>query len=248
MTGCLGFVQTPHHPAALRFGIDVAADGAPQQDVNWHAKMALEPVDPLGNDKRGCCVEAGMYRLAQMWMANAGGSSWRPTTKLVLDAYSAWTGFDQATGQPDVGTPLDVAQAKLAQQGLDLGLQELDVALPVAVDPQNLDHVRGACRTFGGLWLALNLPAAWKDGGTTWDVAGDPGGWGRHLVPTGRCERRGLFWVISWGLEIELTPAALAKYCIQAGAAASRLWFDTTGQSPAGLDWDATLAAARAVS
>lgn len=111
--------------------------------VDWHRALLLDsyPTDALGNSTYGCCVPAGTYRLAEIRMANAMGSRWRPDTAKVLALYSKVTGFDITTCQPDDGTDVASLQQWVWRNGLDLGLQAPDVPIPLVLDHTNLDHL-----------------------------------------------------------------------------------------------------------
>lgn len=209
------------------------------RSCDWHKAMGLDTQKPdaLGNQTYGCCCEAGTYRLAQIRMANAMGSRWKPDTAKVLALYSKITGFNLVTCKPDQGTDVASLQRWIWRNGLDLGLQAPDVPIPVALDHTNLDHLYRAAWLLGGIGLSFALPTGWQTS-ALWNAgAGDPGSWGCHFVPSARFSGK-LWYVISWGWEIPCTEAAIQQYCVGAIAWVSRMWVEASGLSPTGLTWD----------
>ena len=75
----------------------------PPPHVDWHAKCPPDR-DALSNDKYGCCVEVADYRIIQMRKAVMWGDATKPLVADILARYSALTGFNITTGQPDNGT------------------------------------------------------------------------------------------------------------------------------------------------
>ena len=176
-----------------------------------------------------------------------GVSSWRPTADMATQLYSAWTGYNAVTGQPDQGTDIATAQGACAMPGLDLGLQAPDVSLPCMVNSSDLTEVRRAIDALVGVGICLALPTAWKTA-DVWDIGptrtGDwaPGSWGNHFVCSGKYDAD---WVsvISWGYEVPMTWRAFATYVLSVPAGLSRSALDWRGISPAGLTFAQSQAA-----
>ncbi|MDE2470147.1 MAG: hypothetical protein KGL35_15720, partial [Bradyrhizobium sp.] len=64
-----------------------------------------------------------------------------------------------------------------------------------------------------------------------------PGSAGYHYTPSGAFNtvaRR----IITWGFDVEVTPAFEAAYLVGAAGQLSRRWFNTVGVDPPGFDWD----------
>ena len=179
---------------------------------------------------------------------------WKPTAAMAGRLYQAITGFDPASGGEGPGTYPAEGQAYLNRMGLDLGQQVPDGIVPVALDHTRPELLRWAIEQFGGAGLQLALPLAWQDviarGDTVLDVpaegldsdAGRPNGWGGHEVACGRYDAAGRLFLISWGAEYVLPPAAATAYCIGAEAAWSRSWISTMGRTPLDVDAVAALA------
>lgn len=113
-----------------------------------------------------------------------------------------------------------------------------------------------AARQFGGVGISLALPIAAKtQTSPLWDVPaagvnspqGQPGGLGSHFTPSGRWDGKNL-WLITWGVEVAMTPAFFVAYAIAVDTGVSPLWLSTLGMSPAGLDLSQLRKAARSFS
>jgi hypothetical protein len=251
----LGLRVGPHSAIALRAGALLQPQRSAPLSVNYHSRITFDG-DAIGNDNAGNCWEADTLRRAQLRMAWAWGSSWKPTTALALELYAQITGFDVTTGQPDIGTLPAEGQAWVAANGVNVGLQDPDAELPVSLNHTREDLLSWATDEFCGIGLEFDLPLAWQDvvakGGTVLDVpaagvsspGGQPGSWGRHQVGSGRYDPQRRY-IISWGLELTVTPAAMTAYCVGASAAMARSWLETTGKTPLGLSWDDATAALR---
>ena len=245
MTGCTGLVHAPPHPAALQFAA-IAQTNLPPETCDYHAAMALDPTDALGNNTYSNCVEAGMLRLAQMRMANAMGSSWKPNSGMAIALWRSWTNYT-GTAAPGPGSDIATSQRMLATQGLSFpDIQEVDVCIPFIIDATQLPQIRRAIQRLGGVGFCLAMPDAWENA-DRWDVGPNlDGAWAPknyHFVVSG-CYDPETFTLLTWGLQIPLTLAGLAAYCVGCYGYLSRAtWMEPTGLSPAGLDWDATRAA-----
>ncbi len=239
----LGLVHVAARLNARRL-TDIVAPGAitlPTQNVNYHAAANL--TGDLANNLFGCCVEAGMFRMAQIRMANAWKSTWTPQADAVLKLYSALTGFSQSVPASDNGTDVPTAMSWWAQHGLDLGLQSPDVLWPhVTVDHQNMAELQCAIDWFGGVGFSFALPKSAMNA-ATWDVPasgvdspdGQPGGWGMHFAPSGRFDIDGNFYVVTWGEEVPVTTAFIQAYAVAADTGVSQTWLSASGKSPPGL-------------
>ena len=252
----LGLRHGPHSDIAMRAGALLSPKRLAPVSVNYHSRIVFDG-DAIGNNEFGCCWPADTMRRAQLRMAWAWGSGWKPTAPLTLALYSGITGFDPVTGQPDIGTLPADGQNYVAANGIYVGLQAPDGGYPVALDHTKPDLLNWATDEFCGVGLQFALPLAWQDviqaGGTVLDVpsgglsspGGKPDGWGGHQWGSGRYDAQGRRYVISWGLEYVVTPEAMAAYCIGASSEMSRSWLDATGRTPLGMNWDDALAALR---
>ena len=234
----LGAVHTPTpatiQPFSQRAKLQLMT--APPR-VDWFAKNPADR-NALGNGRIGNCVPCAMLRAQETRRANAWSDVWAPTEAEAVALYSTLTGYDPATGLPDDGTDTAQAMSHWAVNGI-LG----DVVLWTTVDHNAVTHVSLAIAHTGPVQVTLSLPIA-ADDVSTWakspgDGAGwEPGSWGNHRVLVGAYD--GLERVCrTWGQDVVMHPEFFARYCIGVDVTLSREWLDTTGVSPAGLDWDA---------
>ncbi len=233
---------TPHPAAMVGLRLDLATLMARAPSAcDYHAALKLgdEAPDALGNDTAPDCVEAGYLRQVQMREANAMGSSWKPSAIEAMGLLMAW-------GDPTLGTNLADAQARAAKDGISVGGTDLDVPLPVVL-PNGSATLNGATWFFGAVGLCWALPAYLLANGPpmVWDVA-PPGATDaatapgdRHYTPSGAygpTERR----IVTWGLDVPVTPAFEARYLVGAETQLSRRWFDAKGLTLPGFDWAAS--------
>jgi hypothetical protein len=251
MTRCRGLLRSPTPANVVKFGAHVGgAKASPACD--WHAAVKSWPM--LLNNINGTCVPAAMLHLVQMRETNASGVAWLPSDAQVAALYSALTGYDPLTGKPDDGTDVATALAYWAQTGLAIADQTTDVCLPVSLNPADGNEIRLAIQEFGGVALSLALPNCIDDqfeAGQPFDVptagldsaAGKPGGGGEHEVCSGRYTADGALWIVTWGGEMLMTPAAQAAYIIAADTGFSAEWLDVHGLAPSGVDRAGLIAA-----
>lgn len=238
----LGLLDPTSHRSAIlaaSLGLgELATHMPPTCDYQAALNLGMDvPPEALGNDTLPDCVEAGYLRQLQMREANAMGSAWRPTAAEATALLTAW-------GDPALGTNLATAQARAARDGIRVGTADLDVPLPVIV-PTRAESISFATWVFGSVGLCWALPAyllANGDCPRTWDVAppgtsdADQAPGDRHYTPSGAytpTSRR----IITWGLDVEVTPAFEARYLVGASAQLSRRWFDAHGVAVPGFDW-----------
>lgn len=239
----LGLVHTTARPNARRLS-DIVTAGAIApitRGVNYHA--AADLIGDLGNDRYRCCVEAGVYRIAQLRVANALKSSWTPSVSAVLNLYSALTGFNPNAPASDNGTDVPTAMSRWATTGLN-GLQVADeIQATVTIDPKDIASLQCAIQWFCAVGLSFALPKA-AITASVWDVPtsgvdspeGQPGGWGMHFAPSGRFDTHGNFYIITWGEEVPVTSAFIQAYAVAADTNISQTWLSASGQSPPSLN------------
>ena len=148
------------------------------------------------------CVPAADYRYIEAILANADGSpAWKPSLDAVLARYTALTGFDPTTGQPDLGTDTAADLAAWCRDGIHLTAIQRDIVPAwAAVDHLREDEIDLAL-SLAPCLVSLNLPAGWEaveDYPDAWREAPGPAtgefhrvllgapltlrSWGRHIV------------------------------------------------------------------
>ncbi|MGH2639350.1 MAG: hypothetical protein ACRDF4_08740 [Rhabdochlamydiaceae bacterium] len=208
---------------------------------NYHRYITL-PRSALGNDTLGDCVEAGELTMLQLRLASALGSDWVPTDGDGVALYEKQSDYIPGVVSSDNGTDLNVAQLFLAQVGINCAnLQAPDVAVPFALDPANMDHLRAAIYFFGGVAFCLELPQSAIDNQAIWDYVPNSPCVGGHFVCSGRYDAWSPtpFTLISWGMEIPTTREFLEQYLKSAFLVVSHVsWIGASGRSPPGMDWN----------
>lgn len=190
---------------------------------------ATPPYPLYGNDKIGCCTAAALGHAYSVWAA-LDEQLVVPSPDAVLGLYSAISGYNPQTGANDTGcVELDVLN--YARHNL-LDGQGLFAFAKVSL--ANLDAVKQALFTFGGLYLGLDLPTAAEaqfDSKQPWTVpaAGDQtpgfalGSWGGHAVNAVAYDATGLT-VITWGTRQPMSWDFFSTYCDEAWALIPALW------------------------
>ena len=224
----------------LRFAryVNMRALPASPPARDWAHPLTAPAFGMFANDRLGDCTCAAIGHYLQAMAANTG----RPLTLAggdVIRMYSAVTGYDPARPETDEGAEmLDVLKYMRAT-----GLCGYRFGAYVAVDPLSRTYVEAAVNCTGGLYVGLDLPAAWRDA-TTWDVAPIASrstayvanSWGPHAVEVVGYDRIGLT-LVTWGVLKIMSWEALRKYCSEAWAAIDSLWIDDTSLlSPSGFD------------
>lgn len=215
--------------------------------VDWFSECPADG-DALGNDAIGNCVEVADLRAIQVRRRVAHGDAWVPTREMALARYARLTGFDPASGSPDLGTDTAVDLADWVTNGIQVNNQDLEAVLWATVDPRATVDVVRALAHMGPLLVTLNLPLAAQDP-NAWGRAPDsthggwrPGSWGCHRVVLGAFDAPTGWVVRSWGWDVHVHPAFWDAYVLGVDVTLSRAWLDVTGRAPPGLDWDALAA------
>ena len=210
------------------------------------AGVVIANGDARGNTDHSCCVPAGAWQAVRIMRAIVAGDTRDFTTPQVMQTYADWSGYNW-TPETDLGTRSDLAGALWGSKGLWWDDQLEDVPQVV---PLGLDHLRAAVAFLGPVQVDLALPIAWQTE-SVWDAVdgpvGEPGSWGSHRVCIAGYGPY-LSNVVTWGEEVGITAAGLAKYALGAWASVSRSWLDATGKTPAGLDFDALAAEGAALT
>lgn len=164
-----------------------------------------------------------------------------PTDDQVVAFYSATSGYVPGNDATDNGADEAIVCQRLVSTGF-LGHKADAVG---RVDPQNFSHISWCIQLNGCCRVGLNLPGYAEDqfdAGQPWDVSagGDQSTEG-HDVPLVDY-RGGLFYCVSWGKKVPVTPGFLYKYCEEAWAELFFDWIAAQGAAPSGLDLGALAA------
>lgn len=206
---------------------------------DWHAAAPADG-DDLGNKTYGCCVEAADFQLIRLRRANAWNDTWKPTEGDVLDRYTALTGFNPLTGQPDDGTLTDEDMKAWCSQGIRLDSQNLDVPKWCTIEPHEIEHVNLGIAHMGAVLITLDLPMGAQS--LAWDKAPGQGAdwvagsWGQHRVISGKYDGASRT-VRTWGQDLLMHPDFWQAYVLAVDVVLSRDWLRASGLAPAQLDY-----------
>jgi hypothetical protein len=231
-------VKTITHPVTgqtFRFGRNrTPLKWRPRLHFAEYRTMALPPIPPscnygpkasavlaqmLMNDTLGCCTASGAFHIDGVALANAGTPvTW--TDQQVVEFYSATSGYVPGNPATDNGANEQDVLAYWAKNGL---LQDGSHKILgwLSINPANSQHVREALYLFENLYFGMELPDAWVNpmpsgSGFTWAfVGGEPDPDNGHCVAGYGYAENGNLLIDSWGMQGEITPAAVATYCSQ---------------------------------
>lgn len=184
----------------------------PPDDINWYA--AVGEWDMYGNDKYGCCVEAGTMHAIKQFAAYAENPLVNPTTADTLQFYTEATGFNPADPNTDQGSYVMGKGGTMElwhTNGVQVGTSRNKVEAYVQIGDRNLTLIRQAIWTFGGVLLGFNCPeylVASPDVPYVWRDTKNVATAGGHEVWLNGCIRDGdeyLFDTISWGGRYRMT-------------------------------------------
>jgi hypothetical protein len=209
---------------------------APPTATDWTTKVPSWPV--FENDTVSDCTCAAAGHDIEAWTITATGVEAQVTDQQVIEAYTAITGYNPATGANDKGANvLDVLN-----YWRTTGIAGHSIGAFAEVDATNHQEVKQSVYLFGGVYLGLSMPVtaqAQTSANEPWDVVtgpdAEPGSWGGHAVPGLAYDETSLT-VVTWGALQKMTWNFLDTYCEEAYAVISQDWLGSAATSPAGLD------------
>ena len=183
------------------------------------------PIRMWGNDEWGDCVIAGQ---ANHLLRNERVEQ-RRTVKLydkhVIDRYKTLTGAQTPGDSRDEGLVVLQAMRDWRGNGFPVDNRNYSTAAFGELEPQDGAQLRKAMYLLHGIHMGFWLPRAAQqmtDQGF-WDYQGQsgaewaPGSWGGHLVYAKKYDTDSIS-VLTWGREIPVSNAFVAKYCDEAWA------------------------------
>jgi len=240
----LGKLPRKYHEKTLFFHkYFVAVPPAPPVSY-YDLRLRQDAWGMLGNDQVGDCAIAAPCH--QVILSNSyTQASANPTTATAYNMYSAVSGYDPSQTDVNGNNPTDVGCALtdvwdyLMRQGIILGW--------VAIDWNNLEHVRAALNIFGGLQRGVQLPQSAMDqfnSGQPWSVVANDGGilGGHAIFDTGYREPAAVapYRTVTWAQCIPKTPGWDAKYTDELYALIFKSWLSLKSQmSPSHLNFTA---------
>ena len=231
------FGRTPSDPAKLarRLLLSDYLVGLPVMPPSVDHSAVGEEFGELGNDTVGDCTVAAVGHAIQVADFFGQGKPATVTTKQILAAYSAITGYDPSDPNSDQGANLlDVLHY---WQNSSISGERLNAY--VSFDSAKADHWRATIDLFGSAYIGVWLPATVVDALDSgkvidWTATNGPG-----LQDAGHCVvaigyDATVLKVVTWGLVITMSWAFAAKYCDEAYAPLMPSW--ASGKEPGGFN------------
>lgn len=237
----LGKLAPKYDPRTLKMAKYLNYSKLPSPPLAIDYSSKLTEIGMMKNDEIGDCTIASIAHMIQVWTANAQGKQITLTDDQVVQGYSDICGY--VPGDPSTdngGIELFVLNALRTK-----GLAGHTIKAYVALEEDNLDHIKTAVWLFGGAYIGLGLPTSaqnqetWKVslGGTDGDIT--VGSWGGHAVNIVGYDSKGLL-CLTWGKIQRMTYSWWNAYTDESYALLSPDWFGSDGRSPQGFD-EATL-------
>lgn len=213
---------------------------SPPPAANW---LKLSKWDMYGNDAVGDCVEACAGHMINIWDSYSVPNAKQPTTKDIIAAYSAVTGYRPGDPNTDQGTVM----LDFLKYWRNVGIAGHRIYAFAAIKPGDLKQLQQAVWLFGAAMVGLAMPITAQNQPNGWSVPGNltgdaaPGSWGGHCVPVGAYQdsipARLRNAVITWGSNITMSDFFYETYCDEAYAVLSQEWMLTNGNAASGFNF-----------
>ncbi|HXS37414.1 MAG TPA: hypothetical protein VN721_11990 [Flavipsychrobacter sp.] len=212
----LGKQTARHDPRTLQFANYIVAEALPAVPQSYSWTNNITKWGMMANDRIGDCTCAAAGHLIMEWTAD-NKAMVTPSTKDIIKAYSAVTGYDPKTGDNDNGA----VETDVLNYWRKAGIASHKIMAYAGLEPHNHNHIQEAVYLLGGCYIGLSLPISaqtqkiWSvpPGGAT--GKGAPGSWGGHAVPVVAYDQRQLT-VITWGALKKMTWEFWDTYCDEA--------------------------------
>lgn len=247
-------------PCASDF-LDRAKSWPAVKPRGWEYAVNPKDLEMLGNDERGCCVEAALMHFIQVETANTG-TPLHGTKDQTLALYSAVTGFDPRQDQinpltEEIYNPTDKGTVMLdfLNYVLRNGVSVTDANGRVvkwtmeafaALDVSSVAQRRWVSDVFGGTLDGIWCPKSAVDNvnNWTWDprsiIVGGHGVNGAGQGGAGGHEQ-------SWGKNIPYTWEFMMNVLDESYLIVSTFWLNQQQKSPSGFDLEGLIAASKKV-
>ena len=192
--------ELPTPPSVINFGDKVS---------NWGMYL---------NDQIGDCTIAASAHLILQWTANTNGVAGIADND-ILAAYEAITGYNPNDPNTDQGA----VELDVLKYWQNSGIASHKIGAFVALDPQNINHLKASVYLFGGSYIGIALPISAQNQ-DIWDLPiegasgdGSPGSWGGHAVEVCGYDENYIY-IVTWGAIKKMTYAFWLAYCDEAYA------------------------------
>lgn len=200
----------------------------------------------LANDTVGDCAVAGAFHETMLWTAEGpAGKPITVTDQVVLETYSAVTGYDPSQTDADGNNPTDEGTdpVELADYRRATGITDADgnvhrIGAYLALDQGSVSQLGAAIFLFSAVGIGLQLPDSAQDqfrNGEAWSSVPGSTIEGGHYVTGVARDLDGNLGVITWGRFQWMTSAFYRRYNDESLVYLSEE-FLTAGLSPEGFD------------
>ena len=202
---------------------------------NWGVAPAAWGM--MRNDTLGDCTIAAAGHI----ILNATTLHGAPvviTDDQIIQAYSAVSGYDPASGLNDNGA----VELDVLNYWRNTGVGGHKILAYVAVPITDARALREAIFLFGSIYAGVDLPVTAQDQGV-WNSAGrdsadgQPGSWGGHAIPLVGYDTKA-FACVTWGDQKWLTDDWWTNYGSEAYAVISEDWAPPAGAAPNSFNLD----------
>lgn len=238
--------KKPARPGAVKFRLSAYLDKAVIPAIPpafGHQKLVAD-WGMLANDRVGDCAMAGAFHETMLWCAE-GGKPIRVTDEVVLDTYSAVTGYDPAQTDAAGNNPSDEGTdpAEFAEYRRTTGITDADgnlhkIGAYLALDQGSVSQLGAAMYLFSAVGIGLALPDTAQDqfqAGQAWEPVPDSSIEGGHYVTGVARDNDSNIAVVTWGRLQWMTPSFYRRYNDETLVYLSEE-FLTAGVSPEGFN------------
>lgn len=229
--------KLPARPDSVAFKLSAFAKLATPPKRYGHYKLVGKDWQMLGNDMYGDCVLAGAAHETVLWNKEAKKEAVF-NTDVVLDAYSAVTGFDRSDPSTDNGTDMEEAAKYRRKVGVnDQSGSPHKIGAYLALKPKSTTQLKQAVSNFSAVGIGFFFPSSAMDqfnADKPWTYKGNSEILGGHYVPVVGYNKTYLY-VVTWGRVQKMSWAFYKKYNDESIAYLSEERL-TDGKSIDGLD------------
>lgn len=234
----LGRVIAPANPNVPTFKAVLPNREPPKEESNWWAGV---PAWLMGeNDALGTCVVANAAN-ALLAESTYTGAPKAMSNDEVVATYSMVGGYKPGEPATDNGLVIETFLTYWVNNGITVSGTLNKLSAFASVDVKDLDEVKSAIDTLGGLTLGVNLPISAQAQTYLWMPTNDgdnsvPNSWGAHCVRVIGYDPYGVY-AITWGTRVKILWEFWRQYVSEAHATLDPAFMTATGRSPADIPW-----------
>ena len=214
--------RLPNDPTKRRITLYTVPEATytPPPTLDYYSVVPKSSWGMDGNDNWGDCTLAEIDHAEKSNQVVAGNTEVVSTTKEVLAAYSAVTGFDPNDPSTDQGAVMQDVRNYWRKNGVTLGGKPRKILLFAELNnpTKNINLVKLAVEQFGEVGLGINFPDSAMDQfdqGEPWDVVAGATIEGGHAIALVGFDEE-YFYIVTWGEVHKMTLAFFTKYVDEA--------------------------------